>query len=72
MYLGLINEIIWIHPRWSNQIPDNDYTFKIGRHKLTGLIKISCLENYFLRSLIMWSLCAIMFNYFLRSLCHCV
>lgn len=50
-YLGLINDIIWVHPKWSTQIRDSQYQFKIGRHRETGEIKVTCLENYFLRYL---------------------
>jgi hypothetical protein len=45
-YLGLVNRIVWVRPPWSNQIRDGTHRFKIGR--CGDVIKVSCLESYFL------------------------
>ena len=38
---------MWVKPPWSNQIAEGHYNFLIGRHKDSNLVKITCLQNYF-------------------------
>nr|XP_002735086.1 PREDICTED: UPF0489 protein C5orf22 homolog [Saccoglossus kowalevskii] len=47
-YAGHFTTIIWIKPPWANQFSDGKYQFHIGKHKLTGKIRVTCTEDYFL------------------------
>ena len=46
-FLGVIDTIIWIKPPWSTQIKQGHFEFKIGRHKDSQKVLITCIENYF-------------------------
>jgi len=46
-FLGVLDTIVWVKPPWSNQIAEGHYNFLIGRHKDSNLVKITCLQNYF-------------------------
>ena len=47
-YLGVVSKIAWIRPTWSGQIRDGYHRFKIGHTAGKQLIRVSCLESYFL------------------------
>lgn len=46
-YAGHISNIVWIKPKWANQIADQQTKFVIGKHKLTNKIRVTCPEKYF-------------------------
>ena len=47
-FLGVIDTIVWVAPPWSNQIPEGQYNFLIGRHNVSNKVLITCLQNYFI------------------------
>ncbi|XP_020279012.1 UPF0489 protein C5orf22 homolog [Pseudomyrmex gracilis] len=47
-YAGHLKNLIWVKPPWANQMTDGMLTFLIGKHKETGLIRLTCSESYFL------------------------
>ena len=47
-YLGVVNKIAWVRPAWSSQIRDGYHRFKIGHTAGEELIRVTCLESYFL------------------------
>ena len=50
VYAGHINKIVWIKPKWANQISTGEYRLIIGKHHESegGLIKCNSKEDYFL------------------------
>ncbi len=48
MYAKHIDRIIWIKPKWSNQIPTATYNLTIGKEKTSGSIKCNCTLSYFI------------------------
>ncbi|KAI0977925.1 hypothetical protein GJ496_010219 [Pomphorhynchus laevis] len=44
---GHFDKMFWFKPPWSPQFIDGIYEFYIGRCPDTGLIKVSCKQNYF-------------------------
>ena len=51
-YAGHINKIVWVKPKWSNQIKSGKYEFFIGRDKNNGYIRVSSKLTYFLTELV--------------------
>ena len=47
-YLGVVSKIAWVRPAWSGQIRDGCHRFKIGHTVGEELIRVTCLESYFL------------------------
>lgn len=47
-YAGIFSTIVWVCPVWSNQIQPGDYTFQIGRHKVTNRLAVTCLTTYYI------------------------
>ena len=47
-YLGVVSKIAWVRPAWSGQIRDGYHRFKIGHTAGEELIRVTCLESYFL------------------------
>ncbi|XP_068724496.1 UPF0489 protein C5orf22-like isoform X2 [Montipora capricornis] len=52
VYAGHINRVIWVKPPWADQITDGIFHFKVGKHKETGFIRVTCFETYFLEELL--------------------
>ncbi|XP_063721503.1 UPF0489 protein C5orf22 homolog [Symsagittifera roscoffensis] len=56
VYAGHFSTIVWIHPPWANQLPDTDpdkpLDLVIGKDPVSGLLKISCVHDYFLSALV--------------------
>ncbi|XP_077268606.1 misexpression suppressor of ras 6 [Temnothorax americanus] len=48
VYAGHLKNLIWVKPPWANQMTDGILTFLIGKHKETGVIRLTCPEPYFL------------------------
>jgi hypothetical protein len=48
VYAGHIETIVWIKPKWAEQIKSGLFDLTIGKDKATGLIKCNCKESYFL------------------------
>jgi hypothetical protein len=51
-YAGHINKIVWVKPKWANQIKSGKYEFYIGVDKKSGYIRVSCMLSYFLTELV--------------------
>ena len=51
-YAGHIDKIVWVKPKWSNQIKCGKYEFYIGIDKNNGFIRVSCKLSYFLTELV--------------------
>ncbi|XP_021939097.1 UPF0489 protein C5orf22 isoform X9 [Zootermopsis nevadensis] len=47
-YAGHFSNLVWIKPPWAKQMMDRAHTFLIGRHRLSGEIRLSSTEAYFL------------------------
>ncbi|XP_015609002.1 UPF0489 protein C5orf22 homolog isoform X2 [Cephus cinctus] len=47
VYAGHLKHLVWVKPPWANQIADGATSFLIGKHKDTGLIRLTCPEPYF-------------------------
>mmetsp|Transcript_16882 Transcript_16882/g.19153 ORF Transcript_16882/g.19153 Transcript_16882/m.19153 type:complete len:341 (+) Transcript_16882:192-1214(+) len=47
VYAGHINCMTWIRPPWSNQIRDGIHNFEVGKHRSSGMLRVSCPEPYF-------------------------
>ena len=37
-FLGVIDTVVWVAPPWSNQIPEGQYDFVIGKHNRTNKV----------------------------------
>jgi hypothetical protein len=48
VFAGHLSAVVWIKPRWANQINEGLYEFFVGEHKQSGLIRCTCKEDYFL------------------------
>lgn len=48
VYAGHFSKIVWIKPKWSDQIDCGVYNITIGQESASGLIKCDCKESYFL------------------------
>lgn len=48
VYANHINEIVWIKPKWSNQINAGLYNFTVGKDSVSGFIKVNSREKYFI------------------------
>lgn len=48
VYAGHISTIVWVKPKWSQQIDCGRYEMRIGKHTPSGLIKCDSRESYFL------------------------
>ena len=46
-FLGVIDTVVWVAPPWSNQIPEGQYDFVIGKHNRTNKVQKK-LQNFFL------------------------
>lgn len=46
-YAGHLKNLVWIKPPWAKQMADGMSTFLIGKHKESGLIRLTCSEPYF-------------------------
>ncbi|UYV80993.1 C5orf22 [Cordylochernes scorpioides] len=47
---GHISSITIAKPPWSYQIKSGNYSFKVGKHKATECVRVSCKEPYFIAS----------------------
>ncbi|XP_075246452.1 UPF0489 protein C5orf22 homolog [Convolutriloba macropyga] len=56
VFAGHFSTVVWIRPAWACQIPDtepnNPLDLYIGKDPVSGLLKVSCLHDYFLSALI--------------------
>jgi len=56
VYAGHFSTIVWVRPTWACQIPDTEpdrpMDLVIGKDPVSGLLKVSCLHDYFLSALI--------------------
>ena len=48
VYANHINEIVWIKPKWSNQINAGLYNLIVGKDSVSGFIKVNSREKYFI------------------------
>ena len=48
VYAGHIQQIVWIKPKWAQQISAGKYEMVIGKNKSDGRIKCNSREDYFL------------------------
>lgn len=46
-YAGHFKSLMWIKSPWCNQMQDSNQTFRVGRDKKSGFIRVDCTENYF-------------------------
>jgi len=48
-YAGHIERVVWLKPPWCQQFaPDAVHHFQVGKHKVTGQLRVSCKQRYFL------------------------
>eukprot|EP00092_Neocalanus_flemingeri_P028011 GFUD01030414.1.p1 GENE.GFUD01030414.1~~GFUD01030414.1.p1 ORF type:complete len:398 (-),score=116.94 GFUD01030414.1:163-1314(-) len=47
-FVGVFSTIVWVCPPWSDQIAAGEYSFQIGRNKLTNQLAVTCLESYYI------------------------
>ncbi|XP_067052017.1 UPF0489 protein C5orf22 homolog [Acropora muricata] len=52
VYAGHVCRVVWVKPPWADQIRDGVFHFKVGKHKESGLVRVTCLESYFLEELL--------------------
>ena len=47
-FVGVFSTIVWVCPPWANQIAPGEYSFQIGRNKITNHLAVTCLESYYI------------------------
>ncbi|KAH9503571.1 hypothetical protein Btru_068213 [Bulinus truncatus] len=47
-YAKHVNHIVWVKPPWANQIQVSEQNFHIGKCSVSGKMRLSCKENYFM------------------------
>ncbi|XP_078367298.1 UPF0489 protein C5orf22-like [Oculina patagonica] len=52
VYAGHVNKVIWVKPPWADQIKEGVFHFKVGKHKETGFVRVTCCETYFIEELL--------------------
>ncbi len=48
VFAGYISQVIWVKPKWAEQIKTGIFDVAIGKIKTTGGIACDCSESYFL------------------------
>ena len=46
-FLGILDTLVWVRPPWAVQIPDGEHHFHVGKHTVTGTVRVTCTESYF-------------------------
>lgn len=49
-YAGHFKNILWLKPVWATQFKEGAIKFSVGKHRVSGEIKVTCSEQYFLGS----------------------
>lgn len=45
---GHIDRVVWLRPPWAKQFSDGTRTIYVGDHPETGLLRVNCIEPYYL------------------------
>lgn len=45
---GHIDRVVWLRPPWAKQFSDGTRTICVGDHPETGLLRVNCMEPYYL------------------------
>jgi len=49
-YAGHFSNILWLRPPWAKQFAEGAIKFSVGKHRVSGEIKVTSSEQYFLGS----------------------